>query len=251
MKSIFCKYIFALLLFSTISQLKAQPVGFGCLGLSGFYAGYSQQKFSAPGINEFVTQQFLITDPTGSIFKDKIEFKQGTGYRIGANFFRARFSSFFISAKGYYQFLKETHEVTGQSSGVMRREVYQLTMNHWGVGVDLGIPIFSILDWKIIEGNATFFNSDLSQESFRDEVSQVQIKYTPQNNKIGYFIGTGLIIHLVPDYISFEGTAGYNFITIDSMSGNNLTIPISGSTKNAVDKGDFSATLQLNVGFPL
>jgi hypothetical protein len=248
----FRKILFALIgLISLSISVNAQPVGFGCLGLSGFYAGISQQSFSTPGINEYVNQQLAVLDPTGKILTDKIEFNKGTGYRIGANFVRARFSGFFFSAKGYYQFIKETHETSGQIANATVRENYQLSMNHWGIGLDLGIKIFSLLDWKIAEGEATFFNAEFTQETFYDNVSQGSIKFTPAKNKIGYFIGTGLILHLIPDYISVEGTAGYNFISIDNMSGSNFTIPVSGSNQKAVDKGNFSATIQLNVGFPL
>ena len=252
MKLIFRNSLFALsCVFLLAANANAQPVGFGCLGLSGFYAGYSQQSFSTQGINEFVNQQLLILDPTGKIFTDQIEFQKGTGYRIGANFVRVRFGKFFFSAKGYYQFLKETHETTGQFPNVSIRENFQLTMNHWGVGLDLGIKIFSLLDWKIAEGEATFFNAEFTHETFSDNVSQGAVKYNPQKNKFGYFLGTGLILQLIPDYISIEGTGGYNFIVIDNMSNSNITIPPVGSDKKAVDKGNFSATIQLNVGFPL
>lgn len=248
----FRKIFFALVIvFAFSAGSNAQPLGFGCLGLSGFYAGISQQSFSTPGINEFVSQQMAVLDPTGKIFTDKIEFKKGTGYRVGANFVRARFSKFFFSAKGYYQFLKETHETTGQLANVSVRENFQLSMNHWGVGLDFGIKIFSLLDWKIAEGEATFFNAEFSQETFYDNVSQGGIKFSPQKNKIGYFIGTGLILHLIPDYVSIEGTGGYNFITIDNMNGSNAVIPAVGSGYKAVEKGEFSATIQINVGFPL
>ena len=125
-------------------------------------------------------------------------------------------------------------------------------MNHWGVGIDFGIPLFSMLDLKIAEANVTFYNTEFSQETFLDNVSQGEIKFKPDKNNIGYFIGTGLILHLVPDYISVEGTVGYNIIQIDKFGNDSgITIPSSASSKNAVDKGNLSITLQLNVGFPL
>jgi hypothetical protein len=252
MKINFRNILFTLIcVFFLLANANAQPLGFGCLGLSGFYAGYSQESFSTPGVNEFINQQLAALDPDGKLFTDKIEFNKGTGYRIGANFVRARFSNFFFSAKGYYQFLKETHETTGQIQNVSVRENFQLTMNHWGVGLDFGIKIFSLLDWKIAEGEATFFNAEFIQETFFDNVSHGGVKYTPKKNKISYFLGTGVILHLIPDYISVEGTAGYNFITIDNMNNSDTTFPPVGSDKKAVDKGEFSATIQLNVGFPL
>ena len=78
-----------------------------------------------------------------------------------------------------------------------------------------------------------------------------EIKFKPDKNNIGYFIGTGLILHLVPDYISVEGTAGFNIFQIDKLSNDSgITIP-SVSSKKVIDKGNLSITLQLNVGFPL
>ena len=124
-------------------------------------------------------------------------------------------------------------------------------MNHWGVGIDLGIPLFWILDWKIAEANVTFYNTEFSQETLLNNVSQGEIKFKPDKNNIGYFIGTGLILHLVPDYISVEGTAGFNIFQIDKLSNDSgITIP-SVSSKKVIDKGNLSITLQLNVGFPL
>ena len=233
------------------TALNAQSFGFGCLGLSGFYAGFSKQNYDNPGLNDYISQRINFLDPSKTIIKDKIEFTQGTGYRIGANFFRAKWDKFFFSAKGYYQFLKESNEISAQLQNVDTREKYQLTMNHWGVGIDLGIPLFWILDWKIAEANVTFYNTEFSQETLLNNVSQGEIKFKPDKNNIGYFIGTGLILHLVPDYISVEGTAGFNIFQIDKLSNDSgITIP-SVSSKKVIDKGNLSITLQLNVGFPL
>lgn len=251
MKNLPTKYFYLLVVFLLTSlNLDAQTFGFGCLGLSGFYAGYSQQKYETNGINDFVKQNILIIDPSQKLITDKIEFKQGTGYRIGANFFRARFEGFFLSAKGYYQFLKEEYQVSTQLQSGTDVEKYQLTMNHWGVGIDLGVPIFKFLDWKIVEGNVMFYNSDFYHQTIIDNVPKNEEKFNPSKDKLKYFLGSGLIFHLVPDYISVEGTAGYNFFEIDDFSlpgssGNSTLI------KNAISKGGFSATVQLNVGFPL
>lgn len=223
----------------------AQTFGFGCLGLSGFYAGYTQQEYKAVGMNEAINS-LLPSSP----FNETLEFKRGTGFRIGANIFRAKFDFLFITAKGYYQFMKETHE--REDHNIPRTtQKYQLSMNHWGVGIDFGVPIFSIIDLKIVEGNVTFYNSELI-ESYNDQngVLIIENKYSLDKAKVGYFVGSGLILHLVTDYISVEATAGYSFINIDRFSNSDIySIP---STDNkAIDKGGFSATVQLNVGFPL
>jgi hypothetical protein len=249
---IISRLIIVIIIVSTGITANAQSFGFGCLGLSGFYAGFSKQNYDNPGLNDYIRQRINILDPSKTIISDKIEFTQGTGYRIGANFFRAKWDKFFISAKGYYQFLKESNEISAQLQNVDTREKYQLTMNHWGVGIDFGVPLFWILDWKIAEANVTFYNTEFSQETLLNNVSQGEIKFKPDKNNIGYFIGTGLILHLVPDYISVEGTAGFNIIQIDDLSNDSgITIPSASSSKKVIDKGNLSITLQLNVGFPL
>ena len=246
------KLIFIFVFVCCGTALNAQSFVFGCLGLSGFYAGFSKQNYDNPGLNDYISQRINVLDPSKTIISDKIEFTQGTGYRIGANFFRAKWDKFFISAKGYYQFLKESNEISAQLQNVDTREKYQLTMNHWGVGIDLGVPLFWILDWKIAEANVTFYNTEFSQETLLNNVSQGEIKFKPDKSNIGYFIGTGLILHLVPDYISVEGTAGFNIFQIDKLSNDSgITIPSSSSSKKAIDKGNLSITLQLNIGFPL
>jgi len=244
------KYTILVFLF-IIGSISAQPFGFGCLGLSGFYAGFSNQLYETKGISEYLN--------TG-IVKDNIDFKKGTGYRVGANIFRAKSKYIFVSAKGYYQFLKETHErhivtvgnLTENINSNLAREKYDLSLNHWGVGIDIGIPIFSILDWKVVEGNLTFHNSELNGEFYNLQGELVnEVKYSPEKIKIGYFVGSGIILHLIPDYVSIEATAGLNFFEIDNLSGENVIIPSSSSNNKALNKSGFSATLQLNVGFPL
>jgi len=249
MEKVLNKYIyitFSLILLNGI--LNAQSVG---LGFSGFFAGYSQQDFSSNAINDYVSKQNSAIDPSHLFFTDQINFKQVTGYRIGANIFRANFGDVFITAKGYYQFLRELHNVSAQMSTGFIQENYQLSMNHWGVGIDFGMNLFWIIDWKIVEGNLTFFNSNFSQEEFVNNVSQGVNNFNSGKNKMGYFLGSGLILKIVPDYFSVEGTLGYNFIKIDQISNSSgSTIP-SLSKNPAIEKGGISTTVQINVGFPL
>ena len=248
MRSNFLKYFLILLMLVTWKVSTAQTFGFGCLGLSGFYAGYSQQEYDASGVNAYVFSQSSVLDPT-----NKIEFKKLTGYRIGANIFRAKFKGLFLTAKGYYQFLKQAQNLSAQSQNGILKQNYELDMNHWGVGIDFGVSLFSLLDWKIVEGNVLFYNSEYSQESFVNDVSQGILTFKPSKNRVGYFVGSGLILHIIRDYVSVEGTAGYTVMQIDKMSdgSTSMVIPFPTSSQNAIEKGGFSATVQLNIGFPL
>lgn len=251
MSKILSRY-FLILIFYCIFFINshAQTFGFGCLGLSGFYAGITHQYYETVGINEYINSESI----KNNINLD-MEFKRGTGYRVGANIFRAKFSKAFITAKGYYQFLKETHntQVNNDALGTKNYR-YELSLNHWGVGLDLGFPIFSILDFKLLEGHVTFFNPEFSKEVL-DANNNVleEDKFTTDKVKIGYFVGSGMILHLIPDYVSIEASAGYSFFIIDKFNdgNNNVLIPVPSSKNNAINKSKFSATVQLNVGFPL
>jgi hypothetical protein len=241
-----------ILIIISVNTANAQSFGFGCLGLAGFYAGVSEYKYDTPGINDYANSfsALLAQNSTGE-WKD-IKFNRGTGYRIGTNFFRARWDHLFLSAKGYYQFVKEEQSNIVPTVSGQTEMKYQLTMNHWGVGVDFGVPLFSILDWKIIEADASFFTSDFTYTMYQDNKFVMDNRFTPDKIRIGYFIGTGLILNLIPDYLSVEGTAGFNFLQIDKYSGNgDAQIPVLPSSKNAVENGGWSGTIQINVGFPL
>ena len=249
MKLTLIKYFYAtILLFLISTSIQAQTFGFGCLGLSGFYTGISQEQYDAKGINDFLNYQLFTKSSISSSIP--IKFEKGTGYRIGANFFRAKFDKIFITPKGYYQFLKEEHSVTELSGGSTIISKHNLSLNHWGVGVDFGVNLFWILDWKVLEGNVKFFSGDFTSEYSKDNVFLNDTKYNLDKTQICYYVGSGLILHLVPDYISIEGTAGFNFVKIESLKridslGNEMFI------NNAIPRGGFSATIQLNVGFPL
>jgi hypothetical protein len=230
-------------------QLLSQTFGFGCLGLSGFFAGYSQQQFDGQHLNSSLN---LISsgNPLLNMNEQPVKFQKVSGYRIGANFFRADFESVFITAKGYYQFLKEKHSVADNTTLSQPRDDYELNLNHWGLGVDFGVPFFWIFDLKLVEANVVFYNADLSRETYNNYELQSEIRLSNSTNKVGYFIGSGLIMHLVRDYISLEGTAGFNFVEFENFSDGTVILPLD-SSKKAIQKNGFSATLQLNIGFPL
>jgi hypothetical protein len=237
--------ILFLLLMPIRNITSAQSFGFGCLGLSGFFAGISHENYDASGINAFLnTSLFPNKNPS------EINFEKGTGYRIGANFVRAKFDKIFITAKGFYQFLKEEHSVTELSGNSVMNTNHKLSLNHWGVGIDIGVKLFWILDWKVVEGNINIYSGEFASEYSKDNIPQNSSKYTMDKLQIGYFAGSGLVLHLVPDYISLEGTAGYHFYKFDRFRsfdalGNESVI------SNSIPAGRLGVTVQLNVGFPL
>ncbi len=238
---------FSFYLFAT-SNTYTQTLGFGCLGLSGVYGGITQFNYKADGLNESL---MVLTQGTTST-DDDLKFEKATGYRIGANIFRAKFKKLFFSAKGFFQFLKEEHSYKQYSSSGVLTNTYRLSLNHWGVGIDIGVPLSTLFDLKLLEGGVMFFNPDFVNEVSLDGTIQHDSKIEPDQSKIGYYVGGGLIIHLVPDYISVEGTAAYSFFKINKMGNDsNYIIPISQISQNFIEQGGFIAVLQLNIGFPL
>lgn len=244
-QKIFTYIFFAALLLALSVDNQAQSFGFGCLGLSGFYGGYTQQQYQPDGINLFVQQNY--SGPSNN----NIKFQKGTGFRVGANIFRAKFDDVFLTVKGFFQFLKEEHEIADQvNSGILKNK-YQLSMNHWGLGLDFGFPLFSIVDWKVVEGGVSIYNSEFDYQTLLNDNQQTEIKISPDKAQLGYYVGSGLIVHLIRDYISIEGTAAYSFLKIDKMSNEaGDLIPVGSSSNRAVEKGGFIGTVQLNVGFP-
>ncbi|NMB83224.1 MAG: hypothetical protein GYA14_15555 [Ignavibacteria bacterium] len=243
---IILKIILFTILILPLSVTKSQTFGFGCLGLSGFYAGFSEQQYSVDGLNQYIKANYY-----GPVPKSNVEFKKGTGYRVGANIFRAKFDKFFISAKGYYQFIKEDLEQSANDQSSLIKNKYQLSLNHWGLALDIGAPLFSIIDLKVVEGGIVFHDIEFTHTTFKDDNQLSEVKYEPLSSKVNYYVATGLIIHIIPDYISIEGTASYNFLKVDQLTAKSDLLMGPTKISNSISKGGLMTTVQLNIGFPL
>lgn len=248
------KFLYRLVLFfisiNGLATVNAQSIGFGCFGFVSGFGGYSYQSFE-PGYlkyygNELRTPIGLITDP---YFE---EFNQASGFRVGLNFFRAKFSGFFLSTKGYYQILSETKNIN--ISGAYPDVEYDLDLKSWGFGVDVGIPITTFLSWKILDGEL-MFNSARFKRTINEVGNTSVLRFNNDAPEIGYSIGTGFIVYIIEGYVSLEGTAGYTIMKIEKMQddeGNNFVDDAdTGNENNFIRGGGFKALLQLNVGFPL
>jgi len=245
--TIHISFTIIVLLFLSTLTINAQGFGFGCLGLSGVYGGYTYQDYKADGLNSYINS----IAANGNL--NKQTFKRAEGFRVGANIFRAKFSGYFLTMKGFYQFLKETKTVDVVTSVHTGNEQFEMKLDHWGVGIDFGFPVFHFLDWKLLEGGVTFYNISLTNSYTPAGSEKVENKYSEPKSTISYYAASGIIIHLVKDYISIEGTASYNFIHIpslkkDSGAGPNL---IPDNNINLIESGGLSVSVQLNLGFPL
>lgn len=249
----FNKMFFVFVFFSFI-QTQAQSFGFGCLGLVGGYGGYSYQKYQSGMLGNYINQ-FNSTAVLSSDAKEIDDFGKAEGYRFGLNFFRAKFSGFFITAKGYFQVLSESHEGSQLNGGGIYNYDYDLKLKSWGVGFDIGIPIFNGLHWKILDGALLINSARLTETKNSFEGSSIR-KFNNEKTELGYSLGSGVIVELLKNYISLEGIVGYSYLRIDRMrTDENFQfkdlLVSADENEPFIKSGGFNAVVQLNVGFPL
>jgi len=221
-------------------SLFAQTCGFGCLGLSGVFGGYTYQSYETDGLNLYAKNNLGLKDSFG----------KGKGFRVGGNIVRAKFDNYFVTVKGFYQFLKEEKYVQNIRVQAVKN-TYQLKANYWGVGLDMGIPLCDIIDLKILDTGVTFNQTDFEIRQISANGEIAYNKFENEGSDIGYYVGIGLIFHLVQDYVSLEGTTYFNIMKVSNLeddSGNKL---LSKNSPDLISKGGFSFIVQLNIGFPL
>ena len=251
MLKLFIKIFLVIILLS--SPILPQSFGFGCLGFVGGFGGYSYQEYKPNGLNRYV-QNF--NSINSEYIENKMsEFGKATGYRVGINVFRAKFTGFFISAKGYYQQMHENHSAVVYQTAIGIDYGYDLKLKSWGVGLDLGIPITTYLSWKIVDGSV-LINSATFIETINSSQGTAVNKFNNDKTEIGYSVGTGFIFDILKDYISIEGVASYSHFSIDKMKADNDSGYLEynnqeGSANKFIDSGGFNAVIQLNLGFPL
>jgi len=244
----------AILIFILLqTYTSAQNFGFGCLGFTGGYGGYSYQKYQPNGLNEYI-KVFNLTRHD-SLSQKLNNFGSANGFRVGLNFFRKKFSSIFITAKGYYQSLDEKHQAIEKLSSSAVTTSFEVKLVNWGLGVDIGTPIVSFLNWKIIDAALTYNQARFSNtQNFPGALTI--IKNYKSDFEFGYSIGSGIVIEILGEYITLEGLAAYSKITINDLKMDDGTklMKYENSTeemKNFIAEGGFNAVIQLNIGLPL
>jgi hypothetical protein len=235
-------FVAAVFLFP-FENIFSQTCGFGCLGLSGFYGGYSVEKYDAEGLNNFLNS----FSP-----KDNLNFnmQKGEGLIVGMNIVRANYTDFFFTFKGYYQFYSETQEKPMNSDPLKNIINAKFEMNNWGFGLNFGIPLFSIFDWKVIEGNLSFYSPELTvQEKYDNYLVNEEI-FSSDRVRMGFSLGSGLIIHVIRDYVSLEATGLYSFAEVDNLISEKTGIKIPAREEKLILQGGIIGIVQLNVGIP-
>ena len=257
MKNSILKYLVVLLTILTYSNINSQTCGFGCLGLSGIYAGYSIQQYEANGLNNYLNE---IVHPShlSNIQDDKFDFNEASGFKIGINLVRADYPNFFFTFKGFYQFLSEEQTIEiPDGMGYDFTYNAKLEMNNWGFGLDFGIPFGTFVDWKIIDGELKFFSPKLTFKSGYNNPAAnyfgIDNKYTPVKVKMGFSLGSGFLFHIIEDYISVEATGSYTFVEIDYLLSDKdgSRIPFENSSDKFISKGGLQGLIQINIGMPL
>ena len=231
----------------------SQTFGFGCLGFTGGYAGYSHQKYQPDGLNDFI--KVFNLNRKDSLTENLNSFGSANGFRVGLNFFRTKFNGVLVTGKGFYQFLDEKHQAVETLLSGDVTTSYEVKLINWGLGFDLGTPIISFLNWKIIDA-ALLYNQARFSSTQNFPGALTVVKNFKSDSKFGYSIGTGIIIEILGEYITLEGLAAYSKITIDEVKMDDGTrlVKNENSTevmKNFITDGGFNAVIQLNIGLPL
>jgi hypothetical protein len=225
------------------------------LGLSGVYGGYSSVSYKPEGFNQYLSNIKYDYLTGYSQDGDSPQFGSAAGFRIGANVFRAKFKTFFLTTKVFYQFLKENGTVRGNALEGTIEDEYKLNLNHFGVGLDFGMPVYSVFDIKILEAGIVVMRTELENTIKINNDVFFEDKYDRSSNDLNYYVGSGFIIHAIRDYISVEGTASYNIYGVSGMEddiGRRLTDSSTGeAVDNFMEKGGFTYTVQINIGIPI
>lgn len=246
------KILFLTFIYSV--SLLPQSFGFGCLGFVGGIAGYSYLEYQPGYLNDQINAFNTTTsNNTAQIIP---QFGKSDGYRLGINFFRAKFSGVFVSLKGYYEMLSEQHSFSHLQSNQAINSELEFDLKSWSIGLDFGIPISKMISWKIVEGDIHFHSARLT---YKPDLANgfYDIKFNNDSPEIGYSIGTGFVISLIQNFASLEGTAAYRFFKIKQMTGANgesftlLQNSDQTSASDFIKAGGFNAIVQLNIGFPL
>ena len=240
------KKLIALLSFLFLfTNLNAQTFGFGCLGLSGIFGGYGYQFYDASGLNKYIRDKVA----NGELPQiDNQDFKQAQGAFVGLNLFRAKFSSTFLTLKGFYQFAQERKEFPIENS---QSEIYEMNFNYFGVALDFGIRLGSFVAFKLIDAGATYSDVNLKVNSTVENGEYLLREYKPENPVIGYFVGSGLVFNIIENYINLEITARYHFTKYSDFVTSSSQRLLNDDTINIIEKAGIQATAQLNLGIPL
>jgi len=248
------KYLICGLVLSVVLPLKivdAQTCGFGCLGLSGVYGGYTYQQYNAKGLNNYIQSIQNLESRLPGLYSNFKEFKDAQGFRVGANLIRLDYKNFIFSFKGSYQFLVSEQSFS-ETSGQFENSIStSIKLDYWSVGVDFGYSVSSFLDLKFADVQVTFHSSKLNFSSILEGITS-ETEYKTDKSITGYFVGSGFILNFVKNYLSLEATAGYtNFRIKELKDDKDNSFPFGTDKDDFIKSGGLTIIGQLNIGIPL
>ena len=227
---------------------------FSSLFQSGVFGGYGIQKFSAKGFNHYI--DVYNENRSSTLTKKMDHFDQVTGFKVGANVFQILVNDILLGMKVSYQWMKSKNEATAMLNGGTARREYDLTLKTFGIGFSLAYYASKNFDIKIVDAFLTWNSADLVNRLIEPNVPVSEEKLTNPDNSIGFSAGTGITFYPLPPYLSFEGSVGYSFFSINEMEFNNGSrLIVDENTLDEmtdfIDAGGLFATIQLNVAIPL
>jgi hypothetical protein len=249
--------VFLAAMFAAVSYGQNIVLGFGCFGALSGFVGYEIRDVEATGLNAYLDAIGTDVGFSRELEEPFEKFETLYGFRFGVNFARVDFDPLFFSVKGYYAGLSKKNFAWIDYDGERFENYVELKTNNFAVGVDFGVTVVEWLRWKAIDAALTITSARLTG-SFTEPGARANVtRYEGEEYKFGYNLGSGVIVNVVGEYVSLEGTIAYAHAPVGSLRevDEETFLPetpggLSPMT-NAIDRGGISTSVQLNLGFPL
>ena len=219
---------------------------------SGIYFGYGIRSFKAEGLNNLID---VYNANHKTLVQKMDQFGTTKGFKIGANLFQFNDGKLLFATKLGYSWMNEKNEANLGSGASFQKREYDLTLYQYSGGIAFSYYMGKRLDIKIVEASITLNNASFTNRHFTGTTQDKEETLKNPVIQIGFNVETGLIIYIVPPYISIEGTFGYSSLSIDEMdfeNGNSLTKNENSSDPmdNFISGGGIFAFVTLNLSIP-
>lgn len=242
---------------ATVSHGQNNVLGFGCFGALSGFVGYEIREVKATGLNAYLDALGTDVGFSRELEEPFEKFETLYGFRFGVNLARVDFDPLFFSVKGYYAGLSKKNHAWIDYDGERFENYVELKTHNFAVGFDFGVTVFEGLRWKAIDAAATINTARLTG-SFTEPGARANVtRFESEEYEFGYNLGSGLIVNVVGEYISLEGTIAYARGHVGSLRevDEEVFLPKTpgglAPMTNAIDGGGVSTSVQLNLGFPL
>jgi len=247
--------ITSFIIFSSSAYSQDDCLGMGSVSrfmFGGLNAGYGFQQFSAEGLNHYISV-YNLNRP--NLTQKMDEFGNAKGFWFGLSPFKIAIINWAVGLKFSYSILNETNEAVGTVSGETATREYELKLKTFQVILAFEYYLSENFAFKVADIGITFTSADFYNRLNQTGEQEVEQKLTSVDNTLGVNIAAGLIISIVPEFISIEGTVGYSYFYINEMEFDNgvLLQEDENSTDemfNFINSGGIFAFISLNIGIP-